>query len=108
MSSLLFCLSLVLKIALTKSQHPTEPVPCNDQNKGLCECGDTSQGFYTYTFWIGNDQRCFTFFIPPERSSESLPVVFHSNCYARDELQGIDMVDPLSAFNTAASRYGLF
>ena len=32
---------MVLKIALTMSQHPTEPVPCNNQNKGHCECGDT-------------------------------------------------------------------
>ena len=50
-----------MKIALTNSQHPIDPVPCNNQDKGHCECGDTSKGFYIYTFWIENDQRSPTF-----------------------------------------------
>ena len=107
MPSLNHCfIFLTLAVVLVRSQHPTEPVACTNQNKGHCECGDTSQGFHTYTFWIGNDQRCFTVFIPPERASESLPVVFHSQCYAGDALQGIDMVSSRSPFNAAAARYG--
>ena len=55
--------------------------------------------FETYTFWIGDVQRCFTVFRPPSRASESLPVSLFSNCYAQDHLDGIFMVEPNSPFN---------
>ena len=106
MNAILKTFLLALAIELTFAQHPTEPTPCTNQNRGHCECGNTQDGFHTYTFWMGNDQRCFTVFHPPERASESLPVLFSSNCYATDHLQGIQMTTSHSPGNLAASRHG--
>merc|ERR1719468_489086 len=56
-------------------EQPTEPTACTDANAGRCECADTSEGFQTYTFWLGDVQRCFTVFHPNSRASEVLPVL---------------------------------
>ena len=69
------------------------PTECTAANQGRCECGDTSQGFTTYTFWLGDVQRCFTVFVPPKRKTEKLAVVLAPNCYARDRLSGIEGTD---------------
>ena len=101
----LFSRSLIF-FSFQPNDQPTDPTPCSPENEGRCECGDVERGFETYTFWIGDVQRCFTVFRPPSRASESLPVSLFSNCYAQDSLDGIDMVEPNSPFNKAAERYG--
>ena len=91
---------LFFTIGLTvfvKCQNPTDPTPCTNENKGHCVCGDESKGFHTYTFWIGDLQRCFTVFHPLSRQEEALPVFFLSNCYAKDKLSGLDMTNENSA-----------
>jgi len=88
------------------TDEPTEPVECTDANKGSCECGDKSKGFTTYTFWIGDVQRCFTVFYPLSRAGEKLPVVLSPNCYAEDRLQGIAMTSATRGDNAAATKYG--
>ena len=104
----LFCIILVkeVKLILANSILSSEPTICTTANAGHCECADESQGFQTYTFMLGGSQRCFTVFQPLSRSSESLPVIFEPNCYAKDALQGIDMVRNISNGNRAANRYG--
>ena len=56
---------------------------------GNCECGDASEGFQTYTFLVDGYQRCFTTFVDPERSDQILPVLFASQCYAKDKLSSV-------------------
>ena len=91
---------------LFQPSKPTEPVECTDENEGNCECADTSKGFQTYTFWLGNQQRCFTVYRSLDRVGEILPVVLFSNCYAKDRLRGIDGKNPYSKGNKAAARFG--
>jgi hypothetical protein len=88
------------------SFESTEPVECTAENEGSCECGDNSQGFYTYTFWQGEVQRCFTIYFPLDRATEQLPVLFSPNCYAEDTLDSLHMGKESSDPNKAASRYG--
>ena len=103
----LYFLLLNFFLPLTNGKHlATAPMPCTPSNKGHCECGDESFGFHTYIFYVGDQQRCFTVYHPNDRASETLPVFFSSNCYANDQLQGIDMVNPNSPNNHAAARYG--
>ena len=80
--------------------------PCTPENKGHCECGDTSQGFQTYVYKGLVQRRCFTIFTPQNGQNESLPVMFSPNCYAKDQLKGIDMVNKNSLSNHLAERYG--
>merc|ERR1711971_616054 len=92
--------------AVIPDEQPVVPTACTDANAGRCECGDTSKGFQTYTFWLGDVQRCFTVFHPPTRASEALPVVLAPNCYAKDKLQGIEALNAKSDGNAAAVRFG--
>merc|ERR1712037_247902 len=92
--------------AVIPDEQPAVPTACTDANAGRCECGDTSKGFQTYTFWLGDVQRCFTVFHPPTRASEVLPVVLAPNCYAKDKLQGIEALNAKSDGNAAAVRFG--
>ena len=75
-----FFVIMILVFGLTHCQFlpakPTEPVPYTNENRGHCECGNISQGFHTYTFWIGEMQRCFTVYHPVSREKEKLPVFF--------------------------------
>ena len=101
-----FFVIMILVFGLTHCQTlPTEPVPCTNENRGHCECGNVSQGFHTYTFWIGEMQRCFTVFHPVSREKERLPVFFWSNCYAADQLEKLGFDDENSSTNKAATRY---
>jgi len=84
-------------------EKPTEPTACTDANQGRCECADTSDGFQTYTFWLGDVQRCFTVFHP---GGGSIPVYLAPNCYAKDKLSGIEGMKSYSDGNAAATRYG--
>ena len=84
----------------------SDPVECNSDSEGNCECGDTSKGFTTYTFSVGDVQRCFTVFHPISRMGEKLPVVLSPNCYAKDKLIGIDMTNDLRGDNAVATKYG--
>jgi len=88
------------------SGESTEPVECTAENQGTCTCGDTSKGFYTYTFFQDEVQRCFTIYFPTSRATEQLPVVFSPNCYAEDTLTGMLMTNDLAGPNKAAARYG--
>ena len=85
---------------------PTVPTECNDKNQGRCECGDVSNGFTTYTFWLSDVQRCFTVYHPKSRESEALPVVLSMQCYAEDKLGSLFMKREDSDVNEAAARYG--
>merc|ERR1712223_228273 len=84
----------------------TEVFECDAENPGNCECGDTTEGITTYTFWVGDVQRCFTVFHPNSRASQKLPVVLSPNCYAQDRLQGISMTSATRGGNAAATKYG--
>ena len=84
----------------------TEPTECNESNQGRCDCGDVSNGFTTYTFWINDVQRCFTVYHPVSRSTEKLPVVLFMNCYAKDQLGKLAMSSVGHSENIAAERYG--
>lgn len=79
---------------------------CSGDQDGNCECGDTSEGFTTYTFMVDDVQRCFTVFHPMSRAGEKLPVVLSPNCYAKDKLQGISMTSATRGDNAAATKYG--
>ena len=74
------------------NDKPLVPTACSASNQGRCECGDTSRGFQTYTFWMENVQRCFTVFHPTSRASEKLPVLIQPNCYAEDRLGTIHIL----------------
>ena len=93
------------------SVTPSEPELCTDENQGRCDCGDQSLGFYTFTFWQEEVQRCFTVFYPLERLVDEVPeqlaVVFSPHCYSKDKLNGaLSMTNPNKADNKAAARYG--
>jgi len=89
----------------TANMEATGVELCTDENEGRCECA-TAEGFQTYTFYVGEVQRCFTVFHPPSRASEALPVVLSPNCYAEDKLTGIDAINKNTPGNTAATRFG--
>jgi len=91
--------------AVIPDEKPTVPTACSDANAGRCECGDPAEGFQTYTFWLGDVQRCFTVFYPPTRDG-ALPVVLAPNCYAKDKLSGIEGLKGFSDGNAAATRFG--
>ena len=103
--SLLFLLFL----GFTKAQleKPTEPTKCSDANQGRCECGKESLGITTYTFWQGEEQRCFHVYVPEElEGQENVPVAVFSNCYAEDKLKDTEMDGLWRSSNKAAARYG--
>ena len=107
MTKIFLVIILALFIGISNClDRPTEPTPCTASNHEHCECGDESKGFHTYIFYVGDQLRCFTVFYPKSRESESLPVFFSSNCYAKDQLNGIDMTNEISAGNRAATRFG--
>ena len=59
----------------------------------------------TYTFMLGEVERCFTVYHPLNQNG-ALPVMFSPNCYAKDKLSGIEGLNPKSGGNAAAKRYG--
>ena len=59
----------------------------------------------TYTFMLGEVERCFTVYHPLNQNG-ALPVMFAPNCYAKDKLSGIEGLNPKSGGNAAAKRYG--
>ena len=95
---------------LDETEEPTEkpevPTECNDANMGRCECGDPADGFTTYTFWLGDVQRCFTVYRPTSRASEKLPVLLAMRCYGEDRLMGLNMGRESLPENVAATQYG--
>jgi len=109
--SVLACLGFAATLSLAAPEDVAHkvganPVQCTSANAGNCECGDTSQGFTTYTFQLNGVQRCFTIYRPKGHDNQKLPVVFSPNCYAHDRLVGIDMMNAHTPENTAAARYG--
>jgi len=98
-------------VVVQATVEPTEPELCTDENQGRCDCGDQSLGFYTFTFWQEEVQRCFTVFYPLERVVDEVPeqlaVVFSPHCYSKDKLNGkLSMTNTKAADNKAAARYG--
>ena len=83
----------------------SEPIECTDDNKGHCECADV-EGFQTYTFMVGDDQRCFTTYFPPNRDGEILPLVLSPNCYAKDLVGKSGWTKPKTSYNVAARQFG--
>ena len=97
--------NIFIHIYFQPDEQPTVPTACTDSNAGRCECA-TADGFQTFTFWLGDVQRCFTVFHPPSRASDALPVVLAPNCYAQDRLSGIEGLNAKSDGNAAAIRFG--
>ena len=84
----------------------TTPLQCSDDYNGRCQCGEVSKGFTTYTFWLRDIERCFTVYRPVERALEVLPVVLTSQCYGKDRLGAIGMMNGRTPQNSAAKQYG--
>jgi len=84
-------------------QNPTEPVPCDIENPGLCDCS-SEEGFQTYTYWEGQQQKCFTVYVPTD-IIQPAPVVLHMQCYARASLQRLSLY-PGSDMVSKADRWG--
>ena len=98
--------AILSTIAFAQEEKPTEPTKCSAANQGRCPCGNEDEGFTTYTFWQGDQQRCFHVFFPPERKGEVLPVAFLSHCYSKDRLSGTQSDKASKPANKAAARYG--
>lgn len=97
------------EIPVTTTDYGTDgihPEICTEENKGHCECGDTSKGFTTYTFTVRDEKRCFTVYHPLNRLDEAIPVVIGSQCYGKDRLSSIGMKSERTDENKAAARYG--
>ena len=101
-----FFFALLLSPILAQIEKPIEPTECNESNQGRCECGNTEEGFTTYTFWQGDVQRCFHVFVPPELKDQILPVSVLAHCYSEDRLSGTSMASRNTPPNKAAARYG--
>ena len=103
-------MSIIISYFLvTSDDESSYPVECTKDNKGHCRCGNTEDGFTTYTFVVSGKKRCFTVYHPLIRKNEALPVVISAECYAKDKsikAGGYDMADTSSARNKAAARYG--
>jgi len=84
----------------------TWPKICTEENKGHCECGDTSKGFTTYTFTVDGTKRCFTVYHPQSHVDKAIPVVISSQCYGKDRLGSLQMTNDRADNNKAAARYG--
>jgi len=86
----------------------SDPVKCDVDDPGRCECGSVSEGFQTYTFMVDDVQRCFTTYIPLDIQPEKLPLplMITSNCYGRDTLGGLQMKKTKHDSNEAASQFG--
>lgn len=102
-----FIILALLAITLAQEEKPTKPTKCSATNQGRCECGNESVGITTYTFWQGDEQRCFHVYVPEELEDKvGLPVAVFSNCYAEDSLKDTDMKGLWTSGNKAAARYG--
>ena len=100
---LIILLAFFATVVLAQNEQPSTPTVCNGANQGRCECGDQSQGFTTYTFWVEDQQRCFTVYQP--EFSEPLPVMIFSQCYGKDKLSSIAMDSMNRLENQMARRY---
>lgn len=80
---------------------PLSPTVCSELNRGECQCND-APGFTTYTWWVAQQQRCATVYVPPSAQGP-LPVLLTQNCYTANALgecqEGSEMVE-------AANRFG--
>ncbi|XRA99681.1 ShKT domain-containing protein [Pycnococcus provasolii] len=86
------------------SEMPTVPTLCSSANQGRCDCSTNDAHVSVYTFWLRDQQRCFSVYNPSGVSSPK-PVVLHSNCYAKDKLMGLEMSSD-SDVGKAATQYG--
>ena len=82
-------------------EKPTVPTVCTENNSGSCECSD-DVGFTTYTWWIEDQQRCFTTYVPPDIPGP-LPALLSLDCYVPSELS---VCNPNNAMVQAANQYG--
>ena len=55
----------------------SEITECDLENPGTCDCA-TKNNFTTYTFMLGETQRCFTVYSPPTEDLTPQPVNIRS------------------------------
>ena len=83
------------------SVRNSTPTICSDSASGDCECSN-AEGFTTWTWWVADQQRCATAYVPPSVQGP-LPVLISNDSYSRNRLGdcriGSEMV-------TAADRFG--
>ena len=104
-----FGLATTFYVLVTLDDETKYPVECTKDNKGHCRCGNTKDGFTTYTFMISGKTRCFTVYHPSSRKLEALPVVISAECYSKDKAiaaGSYEMTNTSSVRNKAAARYG--
>ena len=81
--------------------RPATPTVCTDANRGTCACND-APGFTTWTWWVADQQRCATTYVPPAVSGP-LPVVISNDCYSSN---GLGVCQSGSEMVEAAGRFG--
>ena len=81
--------------------RPASPTLCSDINQGSCECND-DQGFTTWTWWVADQQRCATTYVPPSADGP-LPVLLSNDCYSTN---GLGQCRTNSEMVEAANRFG--
>lgn len=81
--------------------RPTTPTPCDDINRGACACNE-SDGFTTHTWWVADQQRCMTTYVPADADAP-LPLLISNNCYSANQL---GECASNSAMVQAATRFG--
>ena len=84
--------------------RPLVPSVCNTQNQGICDCSN-EEGFTTYTWYVQEQQRCFTIYQPSHLSDQDLPVVISNSCYTQNNLRAGGCTAG-SAMVNAANEYG--
>jgi len=72
-------------ITSENTDKPQVPTPITSENQGRCFEGTTSQPDNTrwYTWWIGDDQRCVSVYVPPE-APKPMPIMMLMSCYSND------------------------
>lgn len=70
--------------ALQPDERPSTPTACSPSNQGNCECNN-AQGFTTWTWWVADQQRCATTYVP-DNAEAPLPVLISNDGYSRNGL----------------------
>ena len=60
-----------------------------------CECS-TEEGFATYRFTQGDEERCLTTYVDPPTAGEQRPLVLLPDCYSENALQPPGEVLPIA------------
>ena len=75
----------------------TEPIICTESSgtENACECS-TDEGFATYRFTQGDEERCLTTYVDPPTAGDRRPLVLLPDCYSENALQPHGEVLPLA------------